>query len=172
MGILAVVYTKVLMPHILFPAMHTASVGHTVFSWSFVAVALIIECFCLYYVVRDPIRVLLTAVVMNAASTFVGIFLFLSANRFFLRIVQPLIALPYLHNTALMHLSPSELLSYLFFGCGLMVINLLVEYPIARMLLPAVARKKLIFIIILANALSIIIGLIGARMYGTFTMVI
>lgn len=141
--------------HVGFPFIITAVDMYEFFSWSLVALGLVVEWGCLYYLVGNFIVSLYTVFLMNMVSTLIGsILLFLF--RFFFG------AYNFFGQQGAMRLSMVHVLLVLV---GAVAINTALEYPVARYILARVSKRSLFITIVVANILSAFLGLVALGIY-------
>lgn len=147
--------------NVIFPSMVIASGVYAVFGWSIITISVIIEFLVLYFLFDQRFtRALLATIVMNAAS---GLFstVFLLLND----LVYELLINGLFHRLLFDHIILKEILLVIGFYIGSVVINSLIETTVGFLFFGTARLKKLFIVILIANAITVAIGLIGLGLY-------
>lgn len=151
-----------LSANVIFPFMVVLSGIVSVFGWSIIALSLIVEFLVLYFLFDQRIvRVVLATIAMNAASAFFGSGLMLIYDLLFEGI------LGIFHRSLVTRATLQEIIYFLGFYAGIVFINTLIETATGWFFFGKQRTKKLFLAVLIANAITAAIGLIGLGLYIT-----
>lgn len=120
--------------------------------WGFIAFSLVLEFYFLYYFLQQSfVRVLLAVLAMNAVSGLIGVF--------------KLFPLDLIATRQMMVATFGSLLNVLLLYAGMLIINTIIEFVVVLPFLGVKQLKKLFFIVLLANTISLIFGTVGTYIY-------